>query len=56
MTSLIDASSEQQPCEDFIIHSKNISCTMAEVSQEFDKFYDAVKKKFIEITLNLTNP
>ena len=33
-----NASSEKQPCEDFIAHSKEINCTMDEVSQEFDKF------------------
>lgn len=44
MTSHIDVSSEKQACEDFITHSKEVCCTMDEVSHEFDKFYDSVIK------------
>lgn len=44
MTSHIDVSSEKKACEDFITHSKEVCCTMDEVSHEFDKFYDSVIK------------
>ena len=44
MTSHIDVSSEKKACEDFITHSKEVCCIMDEVSQEFDNFYDSVKK------------
>ena len=45
MVSHIDVSSEKEPFEDFITHSKEGSCKLHEVSQEFDKFYDSVKKE-----------
>ena len=49
ITSHIDVSSEKQLCEDFIAHSKEVSCTMNEVSREFDKFYDSFKKEIRKI-------
>ena len=49
---------KKQLCEDYIAHSKEVSCTMNEVSQEFDKFYDSFKKeirKIIDSVLILEN-
>ena len=47
MTFHIDVSSEQEHCEGFITHLKEVSCEMDEVSQKSDKFHDSVKKKFV---------